>query len=118
MCSEKCFNEISDDLIILALYIAFFRLFPSFPSVSPFLPSLCLLNSPPQLSPRFPYVHTLLGHEYVMLKDFEKAMSSFQTAVSLDPRHYNAWYTCYMYYIYKNTEYLGLGLGLALGLYV
>ena len=46
----------------------------------------------PQLSPRFPYVHTLLGHEYVMLKDFEKAMSAFQTAVSLDLRHYNAWY--------------------------
>ena len=46
----------------------------------------------PQLSPRFPYAHTLLGHEHVMLKDFEKAMSAFQTAVSLDPRHYNAWY--------------------------
>ena len=62
---------------------------PLSPPPSPPLPPSTPL---PQLSPRFPYVHTLLGHEYVMLKDFEKAMSAFQTAVSLDLRHYNAWY--------------------------
>ena len=67
------------------------------PSLVLLPPSLTLsfpLSPHIQLSPRFPYAHTLLGHEYVMLKDFEKAMSSFQTAVSLDPRHYNAWCVC------------------------
>ena len=70
---------------------------PPPPSLVLLPPSLTLsfpLSPHIQLSPRFPYAHTLLGHEYVMLKDFEKAMSSFQTAVSLDPRHYNAWCVC------------------------
>ena len=36
--------------------------------------------------------HTLIGHEYAVNEDFEKAMMSFRTALSCDDRHYNAWY--------------------------
>ena len=60
------------------------------PHSSPLTPHPSPLTSS-QASPRFAYAHTLLGHEYLILKDFEKALSAFQTAVSLDPRHYNAW---------------------------
>ncbi|KAL5489547.1 hypothetical protein EMCRGX_G018652 [Ephydatia muelleri] len=40
----------------------------------------------------FPYAHTLLGYEYCMTKDYEKALTSMQSAVAIDPRHYSAWY--------------------------
>ena len=44
-----------------------------------------------QVTPQFAYAHTLLGHEYVMTEELEKALSCFRRAVSIDPRHYNAW---------------------------
>jgi anaphase-promoting complex subunit 3 len=40
----------------------------------------------------FAYAYTLLGHEYVMIEELEKALSCFRAAVRVDPRHYNAWY--------------------------
>jgi len=42
--------------------------------------------------PDYAYAHTLSGHEYVVNEDFDAAMKSFQTAIRLDARHYNAWY--------------------------
>ncbi|XP_063934097.1 cell division cycle protein 27 homolog [Zophobas morio] len=44
-----------------------------------------------QVNPNFAYAYTLLGHEYVAVDDLSKAATHFQTAVRLDPRHYNAW---------------------------
>jgi len=44
------------------------------------------------IDPRCAYAHTLIGHEYAVNEDFEKAMMSFRTALSCDDRHYNAWY--------------------------
>ena len=43
------------------------------------------------MTPQFAYGHTLLGHEYVMTEELEKALACFRRAVSIDPRHYNAW---------------------------
>ncbi len=44
-----------------------------------------------QVSPSYAYAHTLLGHEHWLVKDYERALSSFQKASALQPRHYNAW---------------------------
>ncbi|XP_020526332.1 cell division cycle protein 27 homolog B isoform X2 [Amborella trichopoda] len=44
------------------------------------------------LNPRFPYAHTLCGHEYVALEDFDNGIKCFQSALRSDSRHYNAWY--------------------------
>ena len=44
------------------------------------------------MKPRFAYAHTLLGHEYVIVEELEKALAAFRTALRIDPRHYNAWY--------------------------
>jgi len=51
-----------------------------------------------QLDPACAYAYTLSGHEY-MDDDLEKSVSFFQSALRVDPRHYNAWYglgTCYL----------------------
>jgi len=45
-----------------------------------------------QVKPDFAYAYTLLGHEYVLVEELDKAMSCFRTAVRLESRHYNAWY--------------------------
>ncbi len=44
-----------------------------------------------QVAPGFTYAYTLAGHEYAAAEDFEKALTCYQHAVRLDPRHYNAW---------------------------
>ena len=43
------------------------------------------------MCPEHAYAHTLLGHEHWLVKDYERALSSFQHASALQPRHYNAW---------------------------
>ncbi|KAI0078189.1 protein prenylyltransferase [Panus rudis PR-1116 ss-1] len=51
-----------------------------------------------QLDPSCAYAYTLSGHELID-EDFDKAINFFQSALRVDPRHYNAWYglgTCYM----------------------
>ena len=65
-----------------------------------------------QISPDYVYAQTLLGLENTLIKNYDKALLGFQSATSIDPRHFNAWYihshtcTCthtftYMYmYIY------------------
>jgi len=45
-----------------------------------------------QLNPYFAYAHTLCGHEYVSNEDFEQARKSYQRAINVDDRHYNAWW--------------------------
>ena len=45
-----------------------------------------------QVKPRFAYAYTLLGHEYVIVEELEKALGAFRTALRIDSRHYNAWY--------------------------
>uniref|UniRef100_A0A7N0U2G3 Uncharacterized protein n=1 Tax=Kalanchoe fedtschenkoi TaxID=63787 RepID=A0A7N0U2G3_KALFE len=52
-----------------------------------------------QLNPRFAYAHTLCGHEYVALEDFENGVKSYQEALHNDSRHYNAWYGLGMIYL-------------------
>lgn len=58
--------------------------------------------------PRFAYAHTLLGHEYWLSKDYDKALLSFQEAVAAQPRHYNAWYgkahVCFAQEKYQDAE--------------
>eukprot|EP01127_Copromyxa_protea_P017635 TRINITY_DN5405_c0_g1_i1.p1 TRINITY_DN5405_c0_g1~~TRINITY_DN5405_c0_g1_i1.p1 ORF type:complete len:379 (+),score=80.75 TRINITY_DN5405_c0_g1_i1:415-1551(+) len=44
------------------------------------------------VDPSFPYSHTLSGHEYIASENWDKALACFRTAISLDERHYNAWY--------------------------
>ncbi|THU92149.1 TPR-like protein [Dendrothele bispora CBS 962.96] len=51
-----------------------------------------------QLDPACAYAFTLSGHEMVD-DDLDKAITSFQSALRVDPRHYNAWYglgSCYL----------------------
>lgn len=57
-----------------------------------------------QVSPNFAYAYTLLGHEYVLVEELEKALSCFRTAVRLDHRHYNAWYGIGLTY-YKQERF-------------
>ncbi len=44
-----------------------------------------------QLDPGFAYAYTLSGHEYFACEDFEQARKLYETALSVDRRHYNAW---------------------------
>ena len=44
-----------------------------------------------QLDPGFAYAYTLSGHEYFACEDFEQARKLYETALSMDARHYNAW---------------------------
>ena len=44
-----------------------------------------------QVNPTFTYAYTLLGHEYVLTEELDRAMSCFRQAVRTDSRHYNAW---------------------------
>ncbi|KAL9682272.1 hypothetical protein QQ045_014067 [Rhodiola kirilowii] len=52
-----------------------------------------------QLNPKFAYAHTLCGHEYVAIEEFENGIMSYQTALQYDARHYNAWYGLGMIYL-------------------
>ena len=44
-----------------------------------------------QIDPHFAYAYTLLGHEYTLIEDYDKAMAAFRNALRVDARHYNAW---------------------------
>jgi anaphase-promoting complex subunit 3 len=51
-----------------------------------------------QMEPSCAYAYTLSGHECVE-DDLTQAIHFFQSALRVDPRHYNAWYglgTCYL----------------------
>lgn len=57
-----------------------------------------------QVDPDFAYAHTLLGHEFVLIEELDKALMSFRNATRLDPRHYNAWYGIGLTY-YKQERF-------------
>ena len=57
-----------------------------------------------QVNPNFAYAYTLLGHEYVLIEELEKALSCFRNAVRIDNKHYNAWYGIGMTY-YKQERF-------------
>ena len=40
-----------------------------------------------QIDPYFTYAYTLLGHEYVMTEELDKAIACFRNAVRLDTRY-------------------------------
>ena len=44
-----------------------------------------------QVDANFSYAYTLLGHEYLLTEELEKAQSCFRNAIRVDPRRYNAW---------------------------
>lgn len=44
-----------------------------------------------QMDPSCAYAYTLSGHESID-EDLNKAAAFFQSALRVDPRHYNAWY--------------------------
>lgn len=51
-----------------------------------------------QMDPSCAYAFTLSGHESID-EDVDKAINFFQSALRVDPRHYNAWYglgSCYL----------------------
>lgn len=56
------------------------------------------------MDPNFAYAYTLLGHEYVMIEELDKALSCFRSAVRVDAKHYNAWYGIGLTY-YKQERY-------------
>lgn len=45
-----------------------------------------------QLNPSFLSAWTLMGHEYVEMKNTTAAVSAYRTAVDIQPRDYRAWY--------------------------
>ena len=45
-----------------------------------------------QVSPRFVYAYTLLGHEYLCTEDLTSARKNFRKAATINPRHYNAFF--------------------------
>lgn len=45
-----------------------------------------------QIDPKFAYAYTLQGHEHVSNEEYEKALVSYRIAMSVENRHYNAWY--------------------------
>lgn len=57
-----------------------------------------------QVNPNFAYAFTLLGHEFVLVEELDKALNAFRTAVRLDHRHYNAWYGIGLSY-YKQERF-------------
>ena len=44
-----------------------------------------------QVDGRFAYAHTLLGHEYVLVEELEKALSCFRTALRHPHTHKRAY---------------------------
>lgn len=48
---------------------------------------------PSQVDPGFAYAYTLLGHEFVLTEELDRALACFRNAIRVNNRHYNAWYT-------------------------
>ncbi|KAJ1502215.1 hypothetical protein HMI55_003007 [Coelomomyces lativittatus] len=61
-----------------------------------------------QLTKNAHYAFTLLGHEYLTVKEIDNAIHAFRQAIHFHPRSYNAWHglgTCY-----QETDQLDLAL--------
>ncbi|KAJ8793134.1 hypothetical protein J1605_003811 [Eschrichtius robustus] len=57
-----------------------------------------------QVDPNYAYAYTLLGHEFVLTEELDKALACFRNAIRVNPRHYNAWYGLGMIY-YKQEKF-------------
>lgn len=44
-----------------------------------------------QVDPGFAYAYTLLGHEFVLTEELDRALACFRNAIRVNNRHYNAW---------------------------
>lgn len=44
-----------------------------------------------QIDPDYVYAQTLLGLEHILIKDYDKALTAFQSATAINPRHFNSW---------------------------
>jgi tetratricopeptide (TPR) repeat protein len=44
-----------------------------------------------ECDPHFAYAHTLMGHEYMLNEDLDRAATSFRSAIRAHSRHYNSW---------------------------
>lgn len=44
------------------------------------------------MDPAFAYAYTLLGHEFVLTEELDRALACFRNAIRVNNRHYNAWY--------------------------
>lgn len=44
------------------------------------------------MDPGFAYAYTLLGHEFVLTEELDRALACFRNAIRVNNRHYNAWY--------------------------
>ncbi|CAN8259119.1 unnamed protein product [Cochlearia groenlandica] len=55
-----------------------------------------------KLNERFTYAHTLCGHEFAAMEEFEDAERCYRRALSIDTRHYNAWYGLGMTYLHQD----------------
>lgn len=43
------------------------------------------------MDPSFAYAYTLLGHEFVLTEELDRALACFRNAIRVNNRHYNAW---------------------------
>ena len=57
-----------------------------------------------QVDPGFAYAYTLLGHEFALTEELDRALACFRNAIRVNNRHYNAWYL----YLYHSTASLSL----------
>ena len=78
---------------------------PGFASaVLVFMRSSCV-----QVDPGFAYAYTLLGHEFALTEELDRALACFRNAIRVNNRHYNAWYlhpsisTTSLYHYTTNT---------------
>lgn len=44
------------------------------------------------MDPGFAYAYTLLGHEFVLTEELDRALACFRNAIRVSSRHYNAWW--------------------------
>lgn len=56
------------------------------------------LPSHSQVDPGFAYAYTLLGHEFVLTEELDRALACFRNAIRVNSRHYNAWYVTMVTY--------------------
>lgn len=60
--------------------------------------SNAVLPSHSQVDPGFAYAYTLLGHEFVLTEELDRALACFRNAIRVNSRHYNAWYVTMVTY--------------------
>ncbi|KAJ3121954.1 hypothetical protein HK098_003246, partial [Nowakowskiella sp. JEL0407] len=69
-------------------------------------PAIKALQRAVQVDPDSSYAHTLLGHEYLALEEYDKAMEEYRMALNLDERCRNAWFGLAQLYLKKDHYYV------------